>query len=144
VERLAETSGAQGVARFSPDGRFVAYASAETGSEQIHIRAVGSQAAVRVTTSGGTSPVWSRDGRELFYVDPDRWIAVVAVRTTGGAVEVGPPERVMPRGNAASISDAFDVDRSGRFLIWTSEDANGIGDRTMLTVIENWTRLIGR
>jgi hypothetical protein len=49
-----------------------------------------------------------------------------------------------PSGVILFAGNSCDVDRSGRFLIWTSEDANSIGDRTMLTVIQNWTRLLGR
>jgi Tol biopolymer transport system component len=142
--RLAETTAESGEARVSPDGRFVAYGSRETGSSQVHIRAVDRPIVVRVTTNGGSNPVWSRDGRELFYVDHERWIAAVPVRTTAGTVEVGAATRLMPRGEGALSSEtfAFDVDRSGRFLMRTFEDDSRAGDLTMLNIIQNWMMLI--
>ena len=142
--RLAETSASN--ARFSPDGRFVAYASLETGSLQVHIRGVHQPIGVRVTTAGGTNPVWSRDGRELFYIDHERWIAAVRVRTTAGKVEVGAATKLMPRGEGTSSAGvfAFDVDRSGRFLMRMFEDDSRAGDRTMLNVIQNWKMLIAK
>jgi Tol biopolymer transport system component len=144
--RLAETTGESGEARFSPDGRFVAYGSRETGSSQVHIRAVDRPIVVRVTTTGGSNPVWSRDGREIFYVDHESWIAAVPVRTTAGTVEVGAATRLMPRSGTALSSEtfAFDVDRSGRFLMRTFEDDSRAGDLTMLNIIQNWTLLIAK
>jgi hypothetical protein len=99
---------------------------------------------VRVTTTGGSNPVRSRDGSELFYLDHERWIAAVPVRTTAGTVEVGAATKLMPRGEGAVTTDAFDVDRSGRFLMRIFEDENRAGDRTMLNVIQNWRMLIAK
>jgi Tol biopolymer transport system component len=65
--------------RVSPNGRWVAYASNESGSVQIHVRPFpGPGEVVRVSSDGGNTPWWSRDGRELFYRrDAEIWAVVV-------------------------------------------------------------------
>ena len=142
--RVAATTNANGVARFSPDGKLVAHESLESGSLQIHVRGIDSPLNVRVTTTGGTSPVWSHDGTELYYIDPDKWIVAVAVRRAGAGVDFGPPKQLFPRGLPGSMTAAFDVDASGRFLMRRVEDKTIVGEGTILNVIQNWTKLIGR
>jgi len=63
----------------SPDSRWLAYVSVESGREDVYVRPVADPGAARwqVSTAGGTSPVWSHSGRELFFVDgTDQLIAV--------------------------------------------------------------------
>jgi Tol biopolymer transport system component len=55
-------------ARFSPNGKWVAYESNESGKEEIYIMRSDQPGKLRVSTSGGESPVWRRDGKELFFV----------------------------------------------------------------------------
>ena len=62
---------------FSPDGRFVAYDSNESGRFEVYVRAFdGSGEKIQISTEGGHQAVWSRDGRELFYRNGDRLMAV--------------------------------------------------------------------
>ena len=143
VVPFAKTTAADGVARFSPDGKLVTYESRESGSDQIHIKAVDSSSHVRVTKSGGSNPVWSRNGQELFYVDNDHWIVAVPMSVTGERLNFGPPKRLFPRGEAGVTTAAFDVDASGRFLMRPYDDDSRAGDRTILNVVQNWTKLIG-
>jgi Tol biopolymer transport system component len=56
-------------ARFSPDGRWIAYVSDESGAPEVYIQALGKAAKRRVSTSGGVGPRWRNDGRELFFID---------------------------------------------------------------------------
>ena len=57
-------------ARISPDGRWLAYVSEETGRKEVYVRAMSGQPRrFLASNSGGSQPVWRRDGRELFYVD---------------------------------------------------------------------------
>ncbi|MDQ3418195.1 MAG: serine/threonine-protein kinase [Acidobacteriota bacterium] len=68
---LLTQSFAERDARFSPDGRYVAYVSEETGRAEIAVQRVdGEPQRDVISVSGGTQPVWSRDGTELFFVDP--------------------------------------------------------------------------
>jgi hypothetical protein len=63
----------------SPDGRWVAYSSNQSGSHQVHVRPLrGGGDAIRVSPSGGTNPRWSHDGRELLYErGQEIWTATV-------------------------------------------------------------------
>lgn len=86
------TPAIEGDAVFSPDGRWVAYTSDESGSDQVYVRAFQPGAAsqsgskAQISTGGGTCPMWSRGAgegrRELFYISSDRRIMVVGYTTT--------------------------------------------------------------
>ena len=70
---------------FSPNGAWLAYASDETGQEEVYVRPYpGPGPAVRVSVDGGIAPAWSRDGRELFYNKrrTERWIVEVTAEET--------------------------------------------------------------
>ena len=65
---IAATTFSEWNARFSPDGRWVAYASDESGNYQVYVRPFpGPGAAMQISADGGSMPVWSHDGRRLFY-----------------------------------------------------------------------------
>jgi serine/threonine-protein kinase len=79
---LAEPTSAQMSSRFSPDGKWLAYQSNETGRHEIYVEPfprTGTR--LRVSDAGGERPVWSPDGRELFY-DKDATIFAAAITTT--------------------------------------------------------------
>jgi len=101
-------------ARFSPDGKWIAYVSDETGTDQLYVRSFPDGATkLRVSTGGGTEPEWRRDGKELFFLAPDSTLMAVEVRDNGASLAVGPPqalfltnaepERVIRNNYAASI-----------------------------------------
>ena len=65
----------EGQPRFSPDGRWVAYLSSETGTPEVYVRPFPpSGEKIRVSPRGGLQPEWRRDGRELYYLTPDRML----------------------------------------------------------------------
>ena len=69
-------------ARFSPDGRWVAFTSSESGEDEVYIVAFSSpQGKVRVSTAGGDSPVWSPNGREVYYVQPGNKLMAVTSKS---------------------------------------------------------------
>jgi Tol biopolymer transport system component len=72
-----QTPFAEGQGRFSPDGRFVAYVSDESGRPEIYVRDFpqGSRK-WQISAEGGTLPRWSRDGKEIFYVERSKMMAV--------------------------------------------------------------------
>jgi tRNA A-37 threonylcarbamoyl transferase component Bud32 len=83
LKPLINTSAFEGGARISPDGKWIAYVSDETGKAQVHLRAFqGSDRAWPVSTAGGSQPVWNRDGRELFYRDEDKMMRVAISGTS--------------------------------------------------------------
>jgi Tol biopolymer transport system component len=70
-------------ARFSPDGKSVAYVSDDGGRSQIYVRPFdGPGETQQISTAGGTSPRWNRDGQELFYVAADDRLMAVAIKGT--------------------------------------------------------------
>src|SRR5205823_136078 len=82
--------------RFSPDGRWIAYTSNESGKSEVSVRtfdpATGSIGnPVLVTNGGGRTPLWRGDGKELFYIGPDGTAMALEVKT-GTAFEVGMPK----------------------------------------------------
>jgi dipeptidyl aminopeptidase/acylaminoacyl peptidase len=79
-------------ASFSPDGRWVAYVSDESGAAQVYVRPVHGPGRSQVSVDGGTAPVWGRDGRELFFAKGDTLFA--APVTPGATFSSGPVRRL--------------------------------------------------
>ena len=130
-------------AQFSPDGARVAYASMESGRNEIYVRAFpgtapGSGGQFQVSTSGGSQPRWRRDGKELFYVDAERRLMSVEV-TTAPRFEARAPKPLFQArlpGVSNTYQHQYAVAPDGqRFLIVTSvEEAAS----TPLTVALNF------
>jgi len=79
--------------RFSPDGRYVAYASSETGRYEIYVQTFPDHLEkLQISTNGGTEPTWRRDGKELFYLSPDDKMMAVDVSTSSGRLQAGAPQ----------------------------------------------------
>ena len=92
-------------ASFSPDGRWVAYQSNESGRTEIYVRpfvppgATGAGAAVgqwQVSTAGGIFPVWRPDGKELYYLNPAGAMMAAPITVTGTTLEPGAPVVLFP------------------------------------------------
>jgi eukaryotic-like serine/threonine-protein kinase len=121
---VVDERGMQRGGRFSPDGRWLAYASEESGRSEILVQPwPGLEGRYVVSVGGGTDPVWSRDGRELFYRQADALMAVGISATNGFSHE---PPRLLFRGRFwvdPSGDQAYDVSRDGRFLMYDPGDA---------------------
>ena len=86
----------EGGAVFSPDGRWIAYHANDTGDAAVYARPYPGPGG-RVTLSrpeGGAWPVWSADGRQIFYLTMDGWLAVATVSLDGAGVSVQSRDRV--------------------------------------------------
>jgi eukaryotic-like serine/threonine-protein kinase len=86
--------------RFSPDGRWIAYSSNESGKNEVSVRpfdaASGSAGTpVIVTSGGGRTPLWRGDGKELFYIGPDGMATAVEVKA-GATFQTGAPKPLFP------------------------------------------------
>jgi hypothetical protein len=117
--RRVRLPGYQRGARFSPDGRWVAYESTESGRDEVHLRPwPAMDANHRISTAGGTEPTWSPDGRELYYRRGDEMLAV-GITVHGDAVERAPPRLVFAGVyNRDQYGDqSYDVGPDGRFLM---------------------------
>jgi eukaryotic-like serine/threonine-protein kinase len=137
VHPLASAAAVEWGAAFSPDGHFVAYTSDESGDYQVFVQPyppTGEKQQVSSTEGGNEEPVWSRDGRELFYRNGRRWIAV-PVTMTRPRFTVG-AARVLFEGDYINVPGlSYDVARDGRFLLLEPIDQPR---RTDLNVVENW------
>jgi Tol biopolymer transport system component len=124
-------------ARFSPDGRWVAFDSNESGREEVYVASLPQAGGkLRVSTDGGRVPRWSRDGKELFFLTVDYSELMAAPVTYRGAdVLVGTPIRLF----RAPFLNSGDYDvGNGRFL-FTAEQ--GIVQRSPLSLVLNWPEL---
>jgi len=113
--------------RLSPNGRYVAYTSDESGQEEVYVQpfpAGGDRTAI--STEGGTGPLWSRDGRELFYVAPGNTLVAVEVSTRGEFAVGGSKRLFQHPGMVDTFWYNYDVSLDGRrFLVAEPVAADG-------------------
>jgi hypothetical protein len=127
-------------AQFSPDGRWIAYASNETGGWEIYVSPFPSGAGKwQVSSAGGQEPRWRHDGKELFYVSAEGKIMALAV-TAGASFKADSPVALFQthRRQPVSLPDVFSYDVSGdgqKFLILTKVDE---ANAAPLSVLLNW------
>ncbi|AHG93441.1 WD40-like beta Propeller containing protein (plasmid) [Gemmatirosa kalamazoonensis] len=88
---LLRTSAFEVYPAISPDGRWLAYGSNESGAWEIHVRRMGGGASVRVSPTGGRVPRWSPNGRELLYQTEDQRVFVTTFHVRGATFTVDPP-----------------------------------------------------
>jgi serine/threonine protein kinase/Tol biopolymer transport system component len=126
---------------FSPDGKWIAYASNESGREEVYIRSYPFRVGMvrRISEGGGTAPVWAPDGSELYYRSADGNLMAVPLQrdagiTPGRAVELFKvQDRFRTSGNAA----AYDIEPNGRrFIMVTQENPPPIVQQ--VTIVLNW------
>jgi Tol biopolymer transport system component len=127
--------------QFSPDGRWIAYQSDQSGRFEVYLQPFrGSAAPVLVSTEGGTQPRWRADGKELFYLDLARRLTAVpiAYSPNGQSADVGVPLPLFPSavGGLGSGQRQYEVSPDGqRFLI----DAPVERVLSPLVLIQHWT-----
>src|SRR5262249_28229869 len=121
-------------AQFSQDGRWVAYVSDESGANEVYVAHYPEMTGrVIVSTHGGNWPVWSRDGRELFYRQGNAVMAV-QVQTTPALI-VGIPKRLFTGPYAGVDGDRkFDVAPDGRRFLMIER----IDDARHFIIVQNW------
>jgi Tol biopolymer transport system component len=101
--------------KFSPDVRWVAYTSDESGAPEVYVRRFpGGDGKWRVSTHGGTQPRWRHDGKEIFYLALDGRLIAAAVTSDSSTFETGAPRR---SSTPASRRD-FSITTSGRVARW--------------------------
>jgi Tol biopolymer transport system component len=129
-------------ARFSPDGRWVAYESEESGRGEIYVRSfAGTGGKWQISTSGGTEPQWSRDGRALYYIAPDLKMMRVSVQT-GEAFEAGIPEPIFAVSlRPITTSNRYLLAPDGNFLLLSSLREKSTPPTT---IVLNWIAELGR
>ena len=124
--------------QFSPDGRWIAYASSESGRPEVYVAPFPAPGGRwQISTAGGNWPRWRHDGKEIFYLAPDNKLMVATVNGQGAGFAVGavgPLFDVRP----SPVRYSYDVSPDGQqFLVNTV--GNQAAPATPITVVVNWT-----
>ena len=145
---LLATAFSEDNAEVSPDGRWLAYQSNESGQNQIYVRSFPDPDRFRmpVTTAGGRAPAWSRNGRELFYLDGSNMLTSVPV-TPGDTLSAGKPAQLLRKTYFAGFGNRpYDVSADGRrfLMIKQPEAAEASVQEGNLIVVLNWQEELKR
>ncbi|MGA9750680.1 MAG: protein kinase [Acidobacteriota bacterium] len=129
----------------SPDGRWIAFDSDESGQGEVYVQAMPRGPKRQVSIGGGRMPVWCRSAPDLFYVAPDGMLKSVTLRRSGAGLEVSGPQSLFllglgVDGELPRYCHPYDVSPDGqRFLvIRASPDAEPDG----AVVVTNWTKAL--
>jgi serine/threonine-protein kinase len=150
TELLVQTAAQEFSAEVSPDGRWLAYQSNESGGYEVYVRPLPyvNKGRWQISTNGGSRPAWARNGRELFYFDPDNRLTAVSIQGDATTLIAGKPTTLLEAAYVAadgSYERPYDVAADGRFLM--IKDDLSAGDRaagTTLVVIANWLEELKR
>jgi len=132
-----KTPGYDGGAQFSPDGRWMAYVSNESGQFEVYVQPYpGPDREHPVSTNGGTHPKWNRNGRELFYRNGNSMM-VADVSMRDGEINLSIPHVLFDQryvfGSAQTVAN-FDVSPDGQRFVMVKDDS-GSG---RLNIVLNW------
>lgn len=134
-------------AEVSPDGRWVAHDSDESGQFEVYVRPLAGVGRWQVSSGGGSQPLWSRDGRELFYRRPDGAVMSVPVTTGPGGFEAGGPRALFvdPSYSGAGTQGGgrtYDVAPDGRRFLMLKQLQSPVP--TQVVVVLNWFQELQR
>jgi serine/threonine protein kinase len=131
--------------QFSPDGRWLAYASNESGQFEVYVRPFPDAGGKwQVSTGGGTQPRWGRNGQEILYVAPDARLMAAPIRVVQGGIDAGAPVALFPTRLATgsniiaagyNASAQYAVAPDGRFLVNINADD---AVASPITIVLNW------
>jgi serine/threonine protein kinase len=132
---IARATPVSRLSRLSPDGRWMALTSDETGRYEVYVQPYPSTGEKwMISTSGGEEPIWSMTGDEIFYRYGKRWVAV-SIDTTDG-FSAGPATMLFEGDFANAPGYSYDVEpKGGRFLVFQRMEA---APPTQINIIENW------
>jgi hypothetical protein len=102
----------------SPNGRWIAYTSTESGASETYVAALGGgQGKWQVSANGGVQPQWSRDGKELYFMDLTFNLYAVPVTEVGSALQFGAPKVLIPSANWSAPSVFYDLTPDGKKIL---------------------------
>jgi serine/threonine-protein kinase len=140
TEPLVHTTFSEENGELSPDGRWLAYQSNESGQYEVYVRPFPNvdSGHWQISTSGGTAPVWARSGRELFYRDGTH--AVTAVPIVGPNFSAGIPIKLFDGRYFAATGRTYDVSPDGQRFLMIKDNAAGDQTSTLasMVVVFNW------
>lgn len=143
---LLQQAGTKGAPAISPDNRWLAYTSSESGRFEIYVMPFSPQGDAThrkwvVSNRGGSSPIWSHNGRELFYQSLDRKVQAAAYRVSGDSFVVAKPQAWSEKQLAdTGIFPAFDVAPDGKRVValFSAEDPRS---ETLVRVLLNLVKM---
>jgi WD40 repeat protein len=122
--------------RLSPDGRWLAYISDESGQNELYLTSFPEgKGKWQVSTDGASYPAWRGDGKELFFKRTNDEFLVSSVTVKGNALQVGAPQRLF-RAGVPGFGTPFDVSADGKRLLINLAEEDVVSP---LTVFTNWT-----
>jgi len=135
---LLQTEFNEQSAQLSPDGKWIAYVSDESGKFEVYVQSFpASGGKWKVSTDGGHHPLWRGDGKELFYMAPGRKLMAVEVKASSTFEVSVPQELFETRIAGATFRRGYDVTADGqRFLIITQLEEE---KPSPISVVLNWT-----
>jgi serine/threonine-protein kinase len=150
VTVLFQAPGVERNAAMAPSGRFIAYDSDESRRSEVYVRPFPNAGSRKwlVSNAGGAGPVWTRDGREIVYLDSQRRMMAVAVRIDSN----GEFHSSTPRGlftgavDSVGLDRGWDVTADGERFLFVERDSVAERSQTSLefVLIQNWTEELKR
>ena len=133
---VATTPFDESFGQFSPDGRWVAYQTNESGRPEVVVQSFPNPGTRRqVSIEGGTQPRWSRDGKELYFVSLDSRLMAAKLAVAAGSVEPAAATALFPLRLSGVPKHQYSVGADGRFLVnEVVEDSAS----SLLTIVVNW------
>ena len=101
--------------RISPDGQWLAYTSNESGSIEVYVTALHGHAKWQVSSNGAGASLWSKDGKQLYFMDQRFNLFAVPVTNSGGALQFGTPQQLVAHWSAPAVF--YDVSPDGKKIL---------------------------
>jgi dipeptidyl aminopeptidase/acylaminoacyl peptidase len=142
---LVRTSFGEYGARVSPDGRWLAFVSDRSGEPEVWVQPVSGGAALRVSRAGGVQPLWSRNGRELFYRQGPAVMAV-AIQPSND-FQFAPAMKLFERECLLGVGTSprtWDVTADGRFIMIPMRPPTTTPPQTGIVVVQNFSQEVKR
>jgi Tol biopolymer transport system component/tRNA A-37 threonylcarbamoyl transferase component Bud32 len=138
---LADSKFRQACVDLSPDGRWIAYVSGESGHDEIYVRPFPAvnDGRWQISSGGGTRPAWARSGRELFFLDAANRMSVIAVQP-GSAFSFGTPKTLFDASPyyESGVFRSYDVSADGKRFLMVRDAAGDTNGAQSIVVVSHW------